>query len=162
MIQLVTVSSEHRELLWNLLQKYLYEMTNFYDDEMDDQGIYHYGYFEEYFTDPERKALLIYCDGILAGFAMVIPYSNLDEHPDHVMAEFTVFPRFRRQHVAADAAKQILKAYPGSWEIKYNEKNTAAKALWTQVAAPYRPMHRRYSDTETVLCFSTGENYGTV
>ena len=25
-------------------QKYLYEMTNFYDDPMDDSGNYHYGH----------------------------------------------------------------------------------------------------------------------
>ena len=162
MIRLETVSSEYRELLWNLQQKYLYEMTNFYDDEMDDLGNYHYGHFDEYFIDPKRTALLIYYEDKLAGFAMVIPYSNFDENPDHVMAEFTVFPRFRRQHVATEAAKQILESFPGSWEIKYNEKNTAAKALWNGIAAPYRPTHRRYSDMETVLCFLTGENDGTI
>ena len=155
MIRLVTVSSGHRELLWNLQQKYLYEMTNYYDNEMDEAGNYHYGHFEEYFTDPKRSALLIYREKLLVGFAMVNPYSYFQEHPDHVMAEFTVFPRFRRQHVAREAAERILEMYPGRWEIKYNEKNAAARALWNQIAAPYRPARRRYSDEETVLCFST-------
>ena len=38
MIELVEVKSEHREISWNMLQKYLYEMTNYYDDEMDEMG----------------------------------------------------------------------------------------------------------------------------
>jgi hypothetical protein len=38
MIELVEAKSDHRELLWSLLQKYLYEMTNYYDDEIDEMG----------------------------------------------------------------------------------------------------------------------------
>ena len=62
MIQLVHASPENRDLLWNIHQKYLYEMTNYYDNEMDDQGNYPYKYFNAYFEEPERKALLIYND----------------------------------------------------------------------------------------------------
>jgi hypothetical protein len=43
MIRLQTVRTADRELLWNINQKYLYEMTNFYDDPMDEYGNYHYG-----------------------------------------------------------------------------------------------------------------------
>ena len=57
MIELVEVKSEHREFLWNVLQKYLYEMTNYYDDEMDEMGNYHYRYFDAYFTESERCLL---------------------------------------------------------------------------------------------------------
>jgi predicted acetyltransferase len=154
MIRLMTVSSEQRTLLWNIHQKYLYEMTNYYDNEMDSEGNYHYGYFDSYFTDPRRTALLIYRDQTLAGFAMINPYSYVREHPDHVLAEFTVFPGFRRQHLAKAAAEQILEMFPGRWEIKYNEKNTAARNLWNQIAAQYQPRICRYSDTEMVLCFT--------
>ena len=38
MITLQTVQEKDREFLWNINQKYLYEMTNFYDDPMDEQG----------------------------------------------------------------------------------------------------------------------------
>jgi hypothetical protein len=38
-IEIVEVKSERRELLWNILQKFLYEMTNYYDDEMDETVI---------------------------------------------------------------------------------------------------------------------------
>ena len=173
MLQLIPATADDRALLFNVNQKYLYEMTAFYDDPMDGAGNYHYGHFDEYFTDPRRLALLIYADGRLAGFAMLCPYSNLvtapdqslapdqglapDQSlaPDHVMAEFTIFPRFRRRGLALEAARQILKAYPGRWEIKYNEKNAPAKALWNQVAAPYAPARYSLNDEETVLSFST-------
>ena len=52
MIRLHSVQPHDRELVWNINQKYLYEMTMFYPDEMDAWNL-HYGHFEEYFTDPK-------------------------------------------------------------------------------------------------------------
>ena len=153
MIELKAVRAEDRTLLWNVNQKYLYEMTNFYDDPMDAQGNYHYGHFDEYFTDPAREALFIYDDGALAGFAMICPYSNIDRPVDHVMAEFTVFPAHRKRHVALVAAEMILRDRPGAWEIKYNEKNAPARALWRRVTAPYQPREHHLNEEETVLSF---------
>ena len=80
MIRLETVRQEDKALLWNLHQKYLYEMTNYYGNEMDAQGNYQYGYFDAYFTEPERTALLIYEDTTLIGFAMLNPYSYFGAH----------------------------------------------------------------------------------
>ena len=155
MIRLVPVKAEEKELSWNINQKYLYEMTNFYPDEMDTEGNYHYGYFEEYFVDPKREAFFLFSDDTMVGFAMINPYSVIGAQPDHTMAEFTVFPSYRRKHYAIDAARLILTTYPGRWEIKYNENNLAAKALWHSVAAPYHPVAHRYSENETVLAFAT-------
>lgn len=155
MIQLIHVSTEHKTLLWNLHQKYLYEMTNFYDNEMDEEGNYHYGYFDAYFTDPERKAFLIYKDGTPAGFAMINPYSYIGETPDYVLAEFTIFPMFRKKHIGTEVAVHILETFKGRWEIKYNENNSGAKALWNKVTARYYPVRHQYSNNETVLAFSS-------
>lgn len=158
MIRLQTVQPEDRDLLWNINQKYLYEMTNFYDDPMDENGNYHYGHFDEYFTDPKRVAYFIYHDEDLIGFVMLCPYSNIDQNPDYTMAEFTIFPSFRRKHFAFDAAKMILSEHPGRWEIKYNEKNSAGKKLWTAVTAPYAPNVHHLNEEETVFSFEIDAN----
>lgn len=89
------------------------------------------------------------------GFAMLCPYSNINQEPDYAMAEFTIFPSFRRKHFAFDAAKMILIKHPGKWEIKYNEKNDGAKKLWNTVAAPYNPEVHHLNEEETVLSFLT-------
>ena len=155
MIRLIAAEETDRELLWNINQKYLYEMTNFYDDPMDKDGNYHYGTFEAYFTDPKRIAYLLYEDTALIGFAMIHPYSLIGRSPDHTMAEFTIFPVYRKKHLAFAAAAALLKQHPGQWEIKYNEKNTAAKRLWNRIAAPFQPEVISFSDTETILFFHT-------
>ena len=153
MIRLQKVLDKDRDLLWNINQKYLYEMTNFYDDPMDENGNYHYGHFDEYFTDPKRTAYFIFNDDTLVGFAMLNPYSCIERSPDNTMAEFTIFPVYRRNHFAVKAARHILSQHRGEWEIKYNEKNTSAKKLWNSVAAPYEPEIVRLNDEETVLIF---------
>ena len=40
MIRLQVVREEDRDLLWNINQKYLYEMTMYYPDPMDANGNY--------------------------------------------------------------------------------------------------------------------------
>ena len=154
MIKLVPVKAEERELFWNINQKYLYEMTNFYDDEMDAMGNYHYGHFPEYFTDPKRKAFFICNEDVKVGFVMINPYSVIGHTPDHTMAEFTIFPAHRRKHYATDAVMLILATYKGQWEIKYNEKNIPAKKLWTAMTAAYNPSVYHLNEVETVLEFT--------
>ena len=154
-MELRKVRPEDRELFWNINQKYLYEMTNYYDDELDELGNLHYGFFDAYFTDPKRKAFFIYEQEALAGFAMVNPYSNLDEDPDFVMAEFTIIPMYRRRHLATEAAETLFQMFQGSWEVKYNEKNPAAKELWNKVTEKYHPRKVRLHEEETVLTFCT-------
>ncbi len=153
MIKLIPVKKEEKELLWNINQKYLYEMTMFYPDVMDILGNYHYGHFDEYFIDPERKAFFIYSDDTMVGFVMIHPYSVINQHPDYTMAEFTIFPSYRRCHLALDTANLILSTYKGNWEIKYNEKNKGAKMLWHTVTAPYSPKVYHLNEEETVLVF---------
>ena len=56
MIRLQPVQPHDRDLLWNINQKYRYEMTMSYPDEMDEAGNLHYGHFEECFTDSKHNA----------------------------------------------------------------------------------------------------------
>ena len=84
MIRLRTVRKEDKEFFWNINQKYLYEMTLYYPDEMDKQGNYHYGCFDAYFAEPERKAFFIYNNEKMIGFVMLNPYSVIGHHPDYI------------------------------------------------------------------------------
>ncbi len=153
-MELIEAKPQDRELLWNISQKYLYEMTNYYDDEMDILGNLNYRYFDDYFTDPKRKAYFLYDDNkVLVGFTMIHPYSNLGKTPDYVLAEFTIFPMYRRKHLAKAATEMIFHQFRGSWEVKYSEKNMASKKLWNNVTKSYCPQVIHLNETEIVLTF---------
>ena len=153
MIRLQKVETKDKELLFNVMQKYIYEMTVFYNEEMDGKGNYKYEHFEDYFSDPLRTAYFIYNDETMVGFAMLCPYSNVGEEPDYTMAEFTIFPAFRKKRFARTAANMILKKHPGKWEIKYHERNLAAKKLWTSIAGGHHPVVYRLNEEESVYAF---------
>lgn len=152
------VTEKERELLWNINQKYLYEMTKYYHDDVDDNGNYHYGYFDAYFTERGREAYLIYENETLLGFAMLNQHSYIGHTPDWVIAEFCIFPSYRRRHFAIKASEHILEMHPGQWEIKFNENNIGAKALWEKVTSKYSTVIHNINEEETVLEFSNISN----
>lgn len=153
MIRLQKVEAKDKELLFNLMQKYIYEMTVFYNEDMDGKGNYTYEHFDEYFSDPLRTAYFIYNDETMVGFAMLCPYSNVGEDPDYTMAEFTIFPAFRKKRFAWTAVNMIMKMHPGKWEIKYHERNLPAKKLWTAVAGGKHPVIYHINEEESVYAF---------
>ena len=155
MIALIPVRRTDRQLLWNLLQKYLHELSRWYAQAPDAEGNYPYRWFDAYFTEPDRVALLILDDDIPVGFALLNAHSYIGEAPDHVLAEFTVFPAYRGRGIASQAVQRILDVYGGRWEIKYSERNTAASRLWNGIAKKYHPQSHDLGDDETVLAFST-------
>ena len=59
-LRLHTVQANNRDLLFNVFQKYMYEMSYLYLDEMDESGNYPYEHFDDYFSDPKKEAILIY------------------------------------------------------------------------------------------------------
>ena len=153
-MKFVPVRAEDRQLLWNINQKYLYEMTQYYPDPLDAQGVLHYGHFDEYFTDPKRKAFFLYDGEVMVGFFMIHPYSVIGHTPEYTMAEFTIFPMYRKKHFATKAVQRIFSMYRGKWEIKFNEKNTVAKAFWLKLTAAYNPQFYHLNEAETVLEFT--------
>lgn len=162
MVTLLKVQNCQKTLLYNILQKYLYEMTNYNDLNapndpndllMDKNGNYQYEYFDAYFLEETRKALFIYSDGVLAGFALINSYSYLNKKVDYALAEFTIFPMYRKKKVATDAMNKIFSMYNGEWEIKYNEKNIAAKNLYNKVTMQYAVKIFYINNDETVLSF---------
>ena len=155
MVEFRPVRPEERTRLWNLFQKFLYEMTNYYDNPIDEDGNIQYGWFDSYFEDSGRLALFLESEGQTVGFALLNRHSHLGEELDHALAEFTIFPAFRRRGLGLEAARALFTRWPGRWEVKYHEKNAAARTLWTTAAAPWRPRTTPYAEFETVLSFRT-------
>lgn len=152
-MELIKVTEKDRDRLWSMLQEYLLEMSGFYGDEPDENGIFGYRYFDDYFTDEKRMAFFLSQGEDLVGFVMLHPYSAFGGETDHVISEFTVLPAFRRRHLAESAADEIFRRYKGNWEIKYSDKNSAAAALWNRVTERYHPLWKDLSSNEKLLMF---------
>lgn len=75
-VKITNVSDDKKDILWNYLQKYLYEMTAYYNDDMNPDGNYPYKYFDAYFeNEPGREAFFFIKDREVIGFAMINTHS---------------------------------------------------------------------------------------
>lgn len=159
MIILKKAEVSDKDKMWNIFQKYLYEMTNYYDMTMSESGNYKYRFFDDYFVESERIALFIYDDEILIGFIMINNYSCIGDSIDYAIAEFTIFPQYRKKHFGLRAIKKIFEQYHGKWEIKYSNQNKAAERFWIKATKRYTPSVSAHSDAESVLSFIVEKEY---
>jgi predicted acetyltransferase len=79
--------------------------------------------------------MLIRADGRVAGFVMVNDYSHSGLPLDYGIAEFFVARKHRRSGVGQTAAKAVIGARPGLWELAVARRNTGAQPFWRKVAA---------------------------
>ncbi len=126
-------------LIEGLMQFYIYDWSEMEAPGSQGFSFNFYGQFDgypglgDYWTKPKHWALLIEVDGACAGFALLNTHSHLTgEHIERNMAEFFVARKYRRRGVALEAVRQILRNYPGVWEIAVAERNIAAKMFWTK------------------------------
>lgn len=130
-----------------------------YEDEMDGTGNYPYRYFDSYFEDAsDRKALYIMDGHLIVGFVMINRHSAIGSDIDYAIAEFTVFPAYRKRRCGSKAVSCILAQFPGRWEVKYSLKNGKAAQFWEKATQQFKPKAVDLNGEEQLLLFSTASN----
>lgn len=123
-------TEEDRLVLQRLWQLYAHDLSEFRGSRPDDEGLFRAGRLPTYLADPDRACHLVLHDGAVAGFGLV---RGLGAGP-RVMGEFFVLRGLRRAGVGAEAARLLLSAYPGSWEVAFQDANPGAARFWRRVA----------------------------
>ena len=123
MVHVVSAEFPSKPVLWNLLQLYAHEFSEFTDQDVGVDDTYAYEYFDRYWIDPDRHPYLCH-DGRLVGFALV------HSGEPHDMAEFFVMKKYRRCGLGTDAAHEIFALHPGAWQVRQMAANTRATAFW--------------------------------
>ena len=89
MFEVIETKKEDRDTVMNLLEKYLYEFSQWEKTDVNDNGLYGYEYLDCYFEEKNRFPYLIKVGGKLAGFILVCDYPEvLDEKTDFCLSEF--------------------------------------------------------------------------
>ncbi len=132
MVRIERVLVEQKEILFNLMQLYLYEFTDFVDDDFDEKGIFPYEYFDLYWQEPERFPFFIFWEGKLVGFVLVRFTGD-----KYAIAEFFVARRYRGKGIGKSAAIQVFEIFKGDWEVSQLESNVDGIAFWRKVLTDY-------------------------
>lgn len=129
-IEVVRAADDDQTVVRRLLQLYHYDFSEFDDCDVNSHGEYLHRYFDEYWMDPDREALLFRVDGAWAGLALLFTGEP------HDIAEFFVMRKFRRRGVGRYAAARIFERHPGDWTVRQQLANRAATTFWRR-AIPY-------------------------
>ena len=132
-IMLERVRREKKDALFRLLQYSLFEESLTDLNEMNDEALFDYPWFDAYFVEEEREAYFIRECGtnLLLGFSMV----RRHEDGRHSIAEFLVIPKHRRQGIGTRAAKACFALHEGPWEVKPAYGSESARLFWKKVIA---------------------------
>ncbi len=130
------VDETKKDILYRLLQFSLYDGSQYIDNELNDDCLYDYKWFNNYFTDDNRDAFFIKDNDNYIGFVMVNENLKFNKS-GKCIAEFLVIPRYRRCHIGKRVAYDIFNMYDGLWEVQPMENNPVAYAFWKNIINEY-------------------------
>ena len=137
-VEIVEVKPEEKHVLLNLLEKYLYEFSQWEKTDVNSDGNYGYDYLDCYFEEDNRFPYFIKVNEMLAGFVMISDYPEVPEEPtDYCLSEFFVLHKYRRGGVGKKAVNLVLDNHHGKWQLKRHPHNTASLKFWDKIILEY-------------------------
>jgi len=137
-IYLEKVENESRDILYRLLQYSLFEESENDLNEMNEEAIFEYKYFDRYFLEEDRDAYFIRDkeSNKILGFAMVNTYMQIYDD-GHSIAEYLVIPKYRRNKIGKTVAIDLFNRYRGNWEVRPSLNSKKAYLFWENVVKEY-------------------------
>ncbi|MBQ0987002.1 GNAT family N-acetyltransferase [Streptomyces sp. F63] len=115
------------ERLWLMFR---HDMSEFGGPLPNPDGTFRSDRLDHAFSRPGWAPYLLTSGDSPAGFAFVRALDG----PARVLNSFFVVRGARRNGVGLRAAQEIVARHPGSWEIAFQDANTAAVRFWRRVA----------------------------
>lgn len=138
MFELIEVEEKDKNVIFNLMQLYTYELSLYEDEttdfELQDNGLYTMSkYIEMYWTSEKRHPYILKCDDKIAGFVL----QRYNEENLNEIAEFFVVNRYRNTGAGTFMANEMFKKYKGKWEIRTLLKNKKAQDFWRSIVSKF-------------------------
>ncbi len=134
--EIVKVKYNEKDKLYRLLQYALYDGSQYIDNEINEECIFEYKWFNNYFTDDDRDAYFIKDGNKFLGMAMInenLKFNNSGK----CIAEFLIMPMYRRNHIGKRVAYDIFEMFKGDWEVQPMENNPIAYSFWKNIINEY-------------------------
>lgn len=135
---LEAVPHERKHILWNLIELYCYDFSEYLKTDVNETGRFGYRYLDHYWTEAGRHPFLILHQGKIIGFVLVNQHLLLSERQEgYAIAEFFILRRYRRKGLGKSAAFAIFDQFPGKWELSVYQQYEAAIQFWRSTLKEY-------------------------
>jgi predicted acetyltransferase len=138
-LEIVPASLDQQPILANLFQLYAHDFSEFHEVELGPDGRFTYIDLPLYWCEPHRRPFLITADGQLAGFILLKRGSAISAGKNlWDVVEFFIVRGMRRRGIGTEIAHKVWGKFPGSWEVRVLEKNSAARRFWEQAITKFK------------------------
>lgn len=137
-LSIIPASIEYQPVFENLMHLYLYDFSEYSNEDVNEQGRFTDEYLPLYWVEASRYPFLFLVDDHYAGFAMI--RDTTGSNPGvitHHMAEFFIMKKYRRKKIGWQAAWQLFDRFPGRWHVGQEEANIPAQSFWRKVIGAY-------------------------
>lgn len=126
-----------REWLTNVYPFYLHDLSQFAPDgyHLSEHGRWQPDHLPYWLSQPFCHPLVLVADSVPVGFAFVgeAPFPFMSPGIRFHLSEFFVLRSHRRSGVGRAAARAVLSAFSGSFELTVLGQNAPALAFWRSV-----------------------------
>ena len=130
------VKENEKDKLYKLLQYSLYDGSQYIDNIINEDCVFEYEWFDNYFTDDDRDAYFIKDGNKFLGIVMVNENLKFNKQ-GKCISEFFIMPTYRRNHLGKKVAYDIFEMYKGDWEVQPMENNPIAYSFWKNIITEY-------------------------
>lgn len=137
-VVLAPIARDQAGVLENLFELYVHDFSEHVPLDIKPNGRFDLPLEERWWTAQDHYPFFVRWKSKLAGFALVRRGSRITGASDIMdVAEFFVLRGARKKGVGTSAARALLAAYPGKWEIRIRKTNPAALKFWLRVVEPW-------------------------
>lgn len=130
-VQVRLASPSERAPLYRMLELYQYELSDIWDQDLDETGEYGYA-LDRYWQAAGNYPYVALAGGHYVGLALVDDRVKLPEG-QFWMDQFFVLKKYRREGIGNELARRVIAQHPGRWQIGQMTENTGARFFWRQV-----------------------------
>ena len=149
------VNIDKKDTLFRLLQYSLFEESISDLNDMNEDGLFSYKYFDLYFEKDDRDAFFIRekKSNKLLGFVMINTHVERCGS-GHSIAEFMIIPKYRKNKIGKTAAFMCFDLYKGNWEVSPSYGSSSAYNFWNNVIDSYSDI---YTYVDGMFMFNNGD-----
>lgn len=137
-VYLDKVDIKQKNILYRLLEYSLFEESLNDLNEMNNDGLFEYPDFNNYFNNEGKEAYFIreLESNKLLGFVMINIIRNKNVIV-HCIEEFMVIPKYRKNKIGKKIAFMCFDMYKGIWKISPSFNSQIAFDFWKNVINEY-------------------------